>query len=135
METSTWFAICFHKSSATTYNMYSRMAKNINKNEIFRKREVTFHSPPLLQYLNLWCKVLDSWFKQNISLLEEVISLSEGQKCVGLVHWDDPKGWYGEGGGRKEAGSGWGACVYLWWIHVDIWQNQYNIVKLKNKIK
>ena len=26
-------------------------------------------------------------------------------------------------------------CVYLWWIHVDIWQNQYNIVKLKNKIK
>ena len=24
---------------------------------------------------------------------------------------------------------------YLWRIHVDIWQNQYNIVKLKNKIK
>ena len=22
--------------------------------------------------------------------------------------------------------------VYLWWIHFDIWQNQYNIVKLKN---
>ena len=32
-------------------------------------------------------------------------------------------------------GSGWGTHVYLWWIHVDIWQNQYNIVKLKNKIK
>ena len=28
-----------------------------------------------------------------------------------------------------------GTHVYLWWIHVDIWQNQYNIVKLKNKIK
>ena len=38
-------------------------------------------------------------------------------------------------GGRREEGSGWGTCVYLWWIHVDIWQNQYNIVKLKNKIK
>ena len=38
-------------------------------------------------------------------------------------------------GGRKEEGSGWGTHVYLWWIHVDIWQNQYNIVKLKNKIK
>jgi len=25
--------------------------------------------------------------------------------------------------------------VYLWWIHFDIWQNQYNIVRLKNKIK
>ena len=38
-------------------------------------------------------------------------------------------------GGRREEGSGWGTRVYLWWIHVDIWQNQYNIVKLKNKIK
>ena len=38
-------------------------------------------------------------------------------------------------GGRREEGSGWGTQVYLWQIHVDIWQNQYNIVKLKNKIK
>ena len=34
----------------------------------------------------------------------------------------------------KAVGSGWGTRVYLWWIHVDTWQNQYNIVKLKNKI-
>ena len=38
-------------------------------------------------------------------------------------------------GGRSEGGSGWGTRVYLWQIHVDIWQNQYNIIKLKNKIK
>ena len=38
-------------------------------------------------------------------------------------------------GGRREEGSGWGTRVYLWQIHVDIWRNQYNIVKLKNKIK
>ena len=25
--------------------------------------------------------------------------------------------------------------VYLWWIHFDIWQNYYNFVKFKNKIK
>ena len=25
--------------------------------------------------------------------------------------------------------------VYLWWIHVDIWQDQYNIVKSKKKYK
>ena len=37
-------------------------------------------------------------------------------------------------GRRREEGSGWGTHVYLWWIHFDIWQNQYNIVKLKNKI-
>ena len=30
----------------------------------------------------------------------------------------------------REEGSGWGTRVYLWGIHVDIWQNQYNIVKL-----
>ena len=31
-------------------------------------------------------------------------------------------------GGSGEVGSGWGPRLYLWWIHVDIWQNQYNIV-------
>ena len=36
-------------------------------------------------------------------------------------------------GGLREAGSGWGTHVYLWRIHFDIWQNQYNIVKLKKK--
>ena len=39
-----------------------------------------------------------------------------------------------DGMGREE-GSGWGTHVYLWRIHFDIWQNQYNIVKFKNKIK
>ena len=38
-------------------------------------------------------------------------------------------------GGRREEGSGWGTHVYLWQIHFDIWQNQYNIVKLNKKKK
>ena len=38
-------------------------------------------------------------------------------------------------GGKREEGSGWGTHVCLWWIHFDIWQNEYNIVKFKNKIK
>ena len=37
-------------------------------------------------------------------------------------------------GGRREEGSGWGTHVYLWRIHFDICQNQYKIVKVKNKI-
>ena len=50
--------------------------------------------------------------------------------CLGLVHWDDPEGWHGEGGGRRvQEGE------HMWRIHFDTWQNQYNIVKLKNKIK
>ena len=51
--------------------------------------------------------------------------------CLGLVHWNNPEGWWG---GRREEGSGWGTHVYLWRIHFDIWQNQYNIVKLKKKL-
>ena len=45
--------------------------------------------------------------------------------CLGLVHWDDPEGWYGEGGGSGV--QDWEHNP--WWIHVDVWQSQYNIVK------
>ena len=38
-------------------------------------------------------------------------------------------------GGRREEGSGWGTHVYLWRIHLDTWQNQCNIVKLKKNKK
>ena len=48
--------------------------------------------------------------------------------CSGLVHWDDPEGWDGEGGGKGV--SGWGTHVHPWLIHVNVWQNQYK----KNKI-
>ena len=51
----------------------------------------------------------------------------------------DAQGWctgttQRDGMGREE-GSGWGTRVCLWQIHFDIWQNQYNIVKFKKKIK
>ena len=44
---------------------------------------------------------------------------------AGALGWPRGMVW----GGRSEGGSGWGTCVYPWRIHVDIWQNQYNIVK------
>ena len=43
--------------------------------------------------------------------------------CLGLVHWDDPEGWYREGSGRGVQD------VHPWQIHGDVWQNQNNIVK------
>ena len=63
-----------------------------------------------------------------ISYMKRITSPGSMQDtgCLGLVHWDDPEGWYGEGGG---GGSGWGTSVHLWRIHVDVWQNQYNTVK------
>ena len=40
-----------------------------------------------------------------------------------------------EWGGRWEGGSGWGTCVHPWQMHVDVWQNQYNIFNInRNKI-
>ena len=64
-----------------------------------------------------------------LSCKKQIASLCSIQDtgCLGLVHWDDPERWYGEG--RGGCGSGWGTCVHLWWIHVDVWQKQYNIVK------
>ena len=49
---------------------------------------------------------------------------------LGLVHWDDPEGWYGEGGGRRVQD---GEHVYTCGGFMLIYQ--YNIVKLKKKIK
>ena len=38
-----------------------------------------------------------------ISYMERVASPGSMHDpgCLGLVHWDDPEGWYGEGGGRR----------------------------------
>ena len=31
--------------------------------------------------------------------------LNHDTGCLGLVHWDDPEGWYGEGGRRVQDGE------------------------------
>ena len=37
-----------------------------------------------------------------ISYVKQIASpgLMQDTGCLGLVHWDDPEEWYGEGGGR-----------------------------------
>ena len=44
------------------------------------------------------------------------------------MHWDDPEGWDGEGGGVR--GSGWGTQVNPWLIHVNVWQNPLQYCKV-----
>ena len=54
----------------------------------------------------------------------------DGWGCLGLVHWDDPEGGYGEGGGFRMGNT----CIPV----VDSFRylaKLYNIVKFKNKIK
>ena len=45
------------------------------------------------------------------------LCLMQDTGCLGLVHGDDPEG------------SGLGTHVHSWWIHVNVQQNQYSIVK------
>ena len=73
-----------------------------------------------------WVWGLDSQFLER-----ERMSLPAEPQGAGAL--GQPRGM--EWGGRREECSGWGTHVYLWQIHFDIWQNQYNIVKFKKKKK
>ena len=50
-----------------------------------------------------------------------------------MVLCDNLDGWGGVGGGGMFKGEG--TDVYLWPIHVDVWQKQHNIVKQLNSDK
>ena len=47
--------------------------------------------------------------------------------CSGLVHWDDPEGWDGEGGG---GGFRMGNTCTPWLIHVNVWQKPLQYCKV-----
>ena len=48
--------------------------------------------------------------------------------CSGLVHWDDPEGWDGEGGGRKVSSPQ--DAGHPWLIHVTVWQKPLQYCKV-----
>ena len=45
----------------------------------------------------------------------------------GLVQWDDPEGWDGERGGRRDSGCG--THAHPWLIHVNVWQKPLQYYK------
>ena len=49
--------------------------------------------------------------------------------CLGLVHWDDPEGWYGEGGGRRVQD---GEHMYTCGVQEDNHTKQIELLKNKN---
>ena len=54
--------------------------------------------------INLFQKINGFKFiKRNVSYMKRVTSPGSMHDtvCLGLVHWDDPEGWYGEGRGRR----------------------------------
>ena len=64
-----------------------------------------------------------------ISYVKRIASagLMQDTGCLGLVHWDDPEGWYGEGGRRRvrDGEHVYTCCGFM--LMYD--KNQYNIVK------
>ena len=64
-----------------------------------------------------------------ISYMKRIASpgMMHNTGCLGLVHWDDPEGWNGEGGGT--GGSGWETHVHPWPIHVNVWQSHYSVAE------
>ena len=41
--------------------------------------------------------------------------------CLGLVHWDNPEGWYGEGGGRRvQDGEHMSRLWFFEWSCMDV---------------
>ena len=48
--------------------------------------------------------------------------------CSGSVHWDDPEGWDGEGGGKGVQDGG--TYVHPWLIHVNVWQKPVQYCKV-----
>ena len=64
-----------------------------------------------------------------LSYVKQIASLGSTHEtgCSGLVHWDDPEGWDGEGGWR-EGQDGEHMCTrgrFMWMYG----KNYYNIVK------
>ena len=59
-----------------------------------------------------------------ISYMERVASPGSMHDtgCLGLVLWDDPEGWYGEGGGRRVQD---GDHVYTWGRFILIYGKIY----------
>ena len=67
---------------------------------------------------NIFASVLRRWMnlelinkvkserEKQISYMKRVASLGlmHDTGCLGLVHWNDPEGWYGEGGVRRKIG-------------------------------
>ena len=47
-------------------------------------------------------KIRDTTLPTKVHIVKAMVFPVVGDTgCLGLVHWDDPEGWYGEGGGRR----------------------------------
>ena len=48
----------------------------------------------------IWENGIETCIISYMKLVASPVSM-HNTGCLGLVHWCDPEGWYGEGGGRR----------------------------------
>ena len=68
-----------------------------NLDSILKSRDITLPTKVRLVKAMVFAVVMygcESWTIKKLSAMHDT-------GCLGLVHWDDPEGWYGEGGGRR----------------------------------
>jgi len=105
-----WYIYTMEYYSAIKKNAFESILIRWMKLEPIMQSEVSQKEKHQYSILNLNQSRFDAWYRML---------------GAGAMGWPRGMVW----GGRWEGGSGWGTSVYLWRIYVDVWQNQYNILK------
>ena len=90
---------------------------------------ITFYSKRRASDLQRSCKDIKESYDMYIIYGEtdHQSRLDAWDKCSDLVHWEDPEGSGGEGGGRGDR-DGEYICIHGWFMSMYD-KNHYNIVK------
>ena len=86
----------FNKEQEDIKNKHKRVEQYTHWNEKYTSSERYFKENTLFSITSKGIKYLGSKEVKNL-----YSGLMHDTGCLGLVHWDDPEGWYGEGGGRR----------------------------------
>ena len=103
---------------------------SVHKNHHVNDRCASWHMVSNVTLFKVcpWLAITHLLFTSHVVSREHSVLQICPQRRTHLIFYKNtPEGWYGEGGGGE--GSGWGTRVHQWRMHVDVWQNQYNIVK------
>ena len=126
------FILIQKKGNAKECSYYHIIAFISHTSKVMLKK-----SARLQQYVNRAFPDVQAGFRKGRRNVYNIIYETSRQSRFNARYWMLGAGALGRPRGMVQGGrrdSGWGTRVYPWQIHADVWQNQYNIVKLNNKI-
>ena len=123
-------AMKLKKRKETRKHLLLRKKAVINLDNILKSRNIIL--PTKVQ------RVKAMVFPVIMFACESWTGLMKGTGSLGLVHWDDPEGWYGEGGGRGfqdgEHVYTSGRCMLMYGkTNTILWSKIIVIIKIKNE--